>query len=153
MPRQYQGQNQGTSYYDMLLERLMMGSRGVEDMEGGYQLMQMMADLEGRGWDQGRAARNVAGQSEDAMLGGMLGGSRKKGKDEQIPSGSYALSDYPGLRQATDWAATGNAPAGGGQGSHTGWLREQQDREYGDRQRQGRRDWAANQRALMGWRY
>jgi hypothetical protein len=131
----------------------MEGGRGVEDMEGGYQLMQMMAELEGKGWDRGRAARNVAGKSEDAMLWGTMGSSRKKGESEHVPPGAYALSDYPGLRQAVDWAGTGNAPAGAGVGSHTGWLREQNDREYGDRMRQGRRDWASNQKSLLGWRY
>ena len=154
MPKQYRAQNPGVSYYDMLLEQLMTsGSRGVEDMEGGYQMMQMMAELEGKGWEQDNAARNVAGQSEDAMLGGMLGSKRKKREGEQIPEGTYALSPYPGLRHAVDWAATGNAPGGANQGSTTGWLREQQDREYGDRMRQGRKDWSANQKALLGWRY
>ena len=153
MPRQYRQENPGRSYYDMLYEQLMMGSRGVEDMEGGYQMMGMQADLEGRGWSPSRAAKNVAGQSEDALLSGLLGSKRKLGEDEDLPQGAYALSPYPGLRQATDWAATGNAPAGGGQGSGHGWLREQNDSEYGDYMRQGRRDWAANQKALMGWSY
>ena len=149
MPRQYRAQNPGQSYYDMLLEQLMIGSRGVEDMEGGYQMMQMMAELEGKGWDQGRAARNVAGQSEDAMLSGMMGSKRKKREGEEIPPGHYALSDYPGLRGKVDWAATGNMAGGAGTGSTHGWLREQQDRQYGDSMRQRRKDWAANQKALL----
>ena len=98
-------------------------------------------------------ARGMASEGEDAYLRKLLGSKRKKGEDEHIPQGAYALSPYPGLRQATDWAATGNAPAGGGQGSGHGWLREQNDSEYGDYMRQGRRDWAANQKALMGWSY
>jgi hypothetical protein len=154
MPKQYRAQNPGDSYYDMLLERLMLsGKEGVEGMEGGYQMMQMMAELEGRGWDKGKAARNVAGQSEDAVLGGMMMSSREKREGEQIPSGAYALSDYPGLRYSVDRAAGGYGPHGVGSGSHTGWLREQNDREYGDRMRQGRKDWSANQKALLGWRY
>ena len=77
MPRQYRAQNPGDSYYDMLLAQLMTeGSRGVEDMEGGYQMMQMMAELEGKGWEQDNAARNVAGRSEDAVLGGTMMSSR-----------------------------------------------------------------------------
>ena len=138
----------------MLLEQLMTsGSRGVEDMEGGYQMMQMMAELEGKGWEQDNAARNVAGRSEDAVLGGTMMSSREKGENEQIPRGSYALSDYPSLRYSVDRAAGGYGPHGVGSGSHTGWLREQNDREYGDRMRQGRKDWSANQKALLGWRY
>jgi len=153
MPKQYRAQNPGDSYYDMLSELLMQGGRGVEDMEGGYQMMQMMAELEGKGWDQGRAARNVAGQSEDAMLWGTMGSSREKREGENIPSGAYALSDMPGLRYSVDRAAGGYAPRGVGTGSAHGWLREQNDREYGDRMRQGRRDWASNQKELLGWRY
>jgi hypothetical protein len=133
MPKQYEAQNPGQSYYDMLLAELMAS--------GAF------------GQNQDALARGMASEGEDAKLRQLMGSKRKKRKGEQIPSGAYALSDYPGLRQAVDWAGTGNAPAGAGVGSHTGWLREQNDREYGDRMRQGRRDWASNQKELLGWRY
>ena len=126
MPRQ-------TTYYDMLLEQLMGG--------GAF------------GQNEDALARGMASEGNDARLRQLMGSKRKKKKGEEIPSGSYALSDYPGLRQAVDWAGTGNAPAGGGVGSGSGWLREQNDREYGDYMRQGRKDWAANQKELLGWRY
>ena len=121
------------SYYDMLLEQLMTS--------GAF------------GQNQDALARGMASEGEDAMLRYRLGSKRKKREGEQIPSGHYALSDYPGLRGKVDWSATGNMAGGAGTGSHTGWLREQQDRQYGDSMRQKRKDWAANQKALLGWRY
>ena len=153
MPKQYRAQNPGTSYYDMLLERLMGGGRGVEDMEGGYQMMQGMADLEGRGWSPERAARNVAGQNEDVALGSKMGSKRKLREGERMPKGHFSLYDYPGLRGKVDWAASGNMAGGAGTGSPHGWLREQNDREYGDRMRNKRKEWAAMQKQLLGWRY
>jgi len=123
----------GNSYFEMLL-------KGIMDT-GEY------------GPTQDAAARGKASEQEDAMLRYKMGSKRKKGKHEQIPDGSLALSNYPGLRNAVDWAATGNMPSGVGSGSAHGWLKEQNDREYGDRMRQGRKDWAQNQKDALGWRY
>ena len=128
-----EGGELSSDYYQMLLKGL-MGS-------GDY------------GPNQDASARADASADSDEKLRALMGSKRKKGKHEQIPDGALALSNYPGLRNAVDWATTGNAPAGGGQGSHTGWLREQNDQAYGDRQRQGRKDWAQNQKDVLGWRY
>ena len=124
---------QGNSYFEMLL-------KGIMD-EGQY------------GPNQDAAARGEASAQSDEKLRGLMGSSRKKGKRENMPDGSLSLSNYPGLRQSVDWAATGNTPSGVGSGSAHGWLREQNDRQYGDQQRQGRKDWAQNQKDILGWRY
>lgn len=127
------GKDRGSSFFGMLSEA-MTGS-------GGY------------GPTQRNKARADASEYEDSYLRQLLGSSRKKGKDEKIPDGTLALYDYPGLRHAVDWASTGNAPGGANQGSATGWLREQNDQAYGDRMRTGRKDWAQNQKDVLGWRY
>jgi hypothetical protein len=38
-------------------------------------------------------------------------------------------------------------------GSEKMWLKEQQDRELRERNEKKRRDWAAQQKQYLGWRY
>ena len=83
-------------YYEMMIEQL-LGS-GSPEYSG----------------EQGR--RTAAADSslaEDAMLRYKMGGKRKKGKGERLPSGAYALAEYPGLRWDIDNAANGSNPRGG----------------------------------------
>jgi len=64
------------------------------------------------GGDQGR--RTAAADSslmEDEMLRYQMGSKRKKGKNENIPSGSYALSWYPGQQSDIDMAPGRVLPA------------------------------------------
>jgi len=58
-----------------------------------------------------RGASMQASLAEDAQLRNQLGSSRKKGKNENIPSGSYALSWYPGQQSDIDMAPGRVLPA------------------------------------------
>lgn len=99
---------------------------------------------------QGAAARSMASEAEDEMLRGRLGSRRKRGKNENIPRGSYALANYPGLMNAVDWASTGNLP--GGSATIGMWLKEAQDPQAASRGRWDRMEWAKKQRELLGRR-
>ena len=84
------------SYYEMMIEQLLGG--GSPEYGG----------------EQGR--RTAAADSslmEDEMLRYKMKSKRKKGKNENIPSGSFALAEYPGLRYDIDNAAAGANPRGG----------------------------------------
>jgi len=60
-----------------------------------------------------RGASMAASLENDEQLRYQMGSSRKKGKNERIPSGSFALAEYPGLRYDIDNAAAGANPRGG----------------------------------------
>ena len=90
-----------------------------------------------------RGASMAASLENDEQLRYQMGSSRKKGKNENIPEGSYALAEYPGLRYDIENAARGMNPRGGlyaaiPPGSEE-WKRLQELRKQ----------WAANQGAMM----
>jgi len=94
--------------------------------------------------DQGRrTAAADSSQIEDAMLRYQLGSKRKKGENENIPSGSYALAEYPGLRYDIENAARGMNPRGGLYGAIPPGSEEDL------RLQELRKKWAANQQAMM----
>lgn len=101
------------------------------------------------GPNQQATARTMASESEDERLRGLLGSKRKLGKREQMPSGAYALAEYPELRNAVDWARTGNLP--GGSATIQLWLKEQNDPQLRAENMNKRKQWAARQGQLMGW--
>ena len=115
------------SYYEMMIEQL-LGSGAPQ-----------------YGGEQGR--RTAAADSslvEDDMLRYQMGSKRKKGKNENIPSGSYALAEYPGLAYDIWAASAGLSPRGGMRGST---VIPGSDME--DKLKELRRQWAANQQSMM----
>ena len=115
------------AYYEMLIEQLLGG--------GGPEY----------GGDQGRrTAAADASLLEDAMLRYKMGGKRKLGEKEKMPSGSYALAEYPGLRYDIDNASRGANPRGGMYSSFVipGLAAD-------DRMQELRRKWAQVQGSMM----
>jgi len=90
-----------------------------------------------------RGASMAASLENDEQLRYQMGSSRKKGKNENIPSGSYALAEYPGLRYDIDNAARGMNPRGGLYGAIAPGS------EADKRLQELRKIWAANQQAMM----
>ena len=134
MAREYQIWNRGDRYYDTMLAQLMADEQAPEGTIA---------------WDDARRrAKTKASGKEDLALKGALGRSRKLGEREQMPKGAYALAMYPGLQSAVEWAATGNLP--GGSASVGMWLKEGADMKLREENSRKRREWAANQRALVG---
>ena len=114
------------SYYEMMIQQLL--GTGAPEYSG----------------DQGR--RTAAADSslaEDMVLRNNLGSSRSKGENENIPSGSYAAADYPGLSYDIWNASTGNNPRGGMAGAIIPGSEEDLKLQ------ELRRRWAANQQAMM----
>jgi len=114
------------NYYDMMIQQLL--ASGSPEYGG----------------DQGRRTAGAdASMIEDAMLRYQLGSKRKKGEKENLPSGTYAAADYPGLSYDIWNASTGNNPRGGMAGAiipgseEDLWLQEL------------RKKWAANQQKMM----
>ena len=143
------------SYYNSLIQELLGG--GMAENRNTYNrsrpivgagLPQGMSEddlgtgMLGGGFDE-RTARRLASGAEDVMLSGHLGSERKKGEDENIPSGSYALAEYPGLRYDIENAARGLNPRGGLYGAIPPGSEEDL------RLQELRKKWAANQQAMM----
>ena len=144
------------SYYNSLIQELLGG--GMAENRNTYNrsrpivgagLPQGMSEddlgtgMLGGGFDE-RTARRLASGAEDVMLSGHLGSERKKGEDENIPSGSYAQAMYPGLEQDI-WSAGRGMPgrgAGAGAAIIPGSEEDLKLQEL-------RKRWAANQQAMM----
>ena len=143
------------NYYDMMIRELLGGGMPANQrtqkrlspivgagMPQGFNEEQLVAGALGGGIDE-KNARRLASGAEDVMLSGALGSERRKGENENIPSGSYALAEYPGLWWDIENAARGGAPRGGLAGAippgseEDLWLQEL------------RKKWAANQQAMM----
>jgi len=116
-------------------------------MENYYEMMiqQLLGSgLSEYGGEQGRRTAGAdASMIEDSRLRGLLGSKRKKGENENIPSGSYALAEYPGLRYDIENAARGLNPRGGLYGAIPPGSEEDL------RLQELRKKWAANQQAMM----
>ena len=143
------------SYYDSLIQELLGG--GMPDTKRtGYRASPIMgaglpqgmtpedlaSGMLGGGFDE-RTARRLASGAEDTMLSGHLGSERKKGKNKRIPSGSFALAEYPMLQNAIDTMASqigGVNPQG-----YFGYMSKEQQNEA-DRKN---KEWAAIQRAML----
>ena len=125
-----QNQAMGNSYFNMLFKNLM----GTGDYSR----------------NEDASARGDASELEDERLRGLMGSSRKLRKGESMPTGAYSLADHPGLRPAVWQAETGNAPMTAG-GSEKLWLMEQQDDSLRGQNQDRRKQWAAQQKRLMGW--
>ena len=111
------------SYYEMMIEQL-LGSGAPQ-----------------YGGEQGR--RTAAADSslvEDDMLRYQIGSKRKKGKNESIPSGSYALSWYPGQEMDIEMAPGRVIPAD----AEARMTKEQ--REYWQRKMA---EWQNTQRSMV----
>ena len=96
--------------------------------------------------DDTRKLSMQASLKEDEALRGQLGHRRKRQAGER--EGTYSEAYYPQLNAATNWAATGNMPLGGGGGPM--WIEEQQNPDLREANSRKRRQWAAYQKALLG---
>ena len=104
-----------------------------EDLAGG---------MLGGGFDE-RTARRLASGAEDTMLSGHLGSKRKKGKNERIPSGSYALAVYPMLFNAIDKMK--NMVGGANPQGYFGYMSKEQ-KDAADRRN---KEWAMTQQSMI----
>ena len=157
MAREYQIWNRGNNYFDSMLSELMFNEQYPQGTTQRKQVGGEWTDVprapefqSGTEAEKEARRRSMAGASakEDLALKGALGGSRKLREGETMPKGAYALANYPGLQSAVEWAATGNLP--GGSASIGMWLKEQNDMKLRLENSQKRKEWAANQRALLG---
>ena len=113
------------SYYEMMIEQLLGG--GSPEYGG----------------EQGR--RTAAADSslmEDDMLRYKMKSKRKKGKNERIPSGSFALAEYPMLQNAIDKM---HMPGGSNVQGYFGYMSKEQQDEA-DRKN---KEWAAIQQSML----
>ena len=118
---------------------------------GAYSYDDLLAEILSSGEfgpNQGAFAKARASDLESERFRGLTKKKRKLGKHEQMPEGAYALAMYPGLQHAVEVAATGNLPTGSA--SIGMWLKEQSDMGLRHENARKRREWAANQRALLG---
>ena len=144
------------SYYDSLIQELLGGGM-ADNVRTGYRAAPIMGaglpqgmtpeDLAGGmlggGFDE-RTARRLASGAEDTMLSGHLGSERKKGKNENIPSGSFAQGMYPGLEYDI-WAASNGMPGRGAGAGSTVIPGSDAD----DKLKELRRRWAEIQGSMM----
>ena len=100
--------------------------RGEYDMSGNFERRQDMADS----------------MANDARLGMELGYSRKRGKDENEPEGSYLLSNYPGAAQDINMVEQGLGSWG-----HAANFMDSHERMALE---QKAKAWAEHQRKLLG---
>ena len=142
------------SYYDSLIQELLGGGM-AKDKQTYYRsrpivgagLPQGMSEEDlasgmlGGGFDE-RTARRFASGAEDVMLSGHLGSKREKGKNENLPSGSFAQAIYPMLYNAIDKM---NMPGGSNPQGYFGYMSKEQQDEA-DRRNQ---EWAAIQRSMI----
>jgi len=142
------------SYYDSLIRELLGGGM-ADNARTGYRAAPIMgaglpqgmtpedlaSGMLGGGFDE-RTARRLASGAEDTMLSGHLGSERKKGKNERIPSGSFALAEYPMLRNAIDKM---RMPGGSNVQGYFGYMSKEQQDEA-DRRNQ---EWAAIQQSML----
>ena len=118
---------------------------------GAYSYDDLLAEILSSGEfgpNQGAFAKARASDLESERFRGLTKKKRKLGKHEQMPEGAYALAMYPGLQSAVEWASTGNLP--GGSASIGMWLKEQSDMKLQHENAQKRKEWAMNQRRLVG---
>lgn len=100
-----------------------------------------------------RRQRMADSMANDAMLGILMGSKRSRTKEDG-PGGTYALSDYPGLKHAIDVAASGVDVRGGlmtpeSAAERKRWAAEQ-SRRLGMDRRIGRDEWGGFRRATKG---
>ena len=100
------------------------------------------------GPNQDASARAMASDLESERFRGLTKRKRKLRKGEHMPQGAYALAMYPGLQHAVEVAATGNLPTGSA--SIGMWMKEAADPKLRYENMRKRKEWAANQRALVG---
>ena len=148
------------NYFDIMLDDILFGRRyprgtheTVVDKTTGEEVEREIDPIR-QGPNSRKTARMEAGQRESDMLAYQLGGSRKLRKGESKPKGAYALANYPQLGIALMQAQQGLMAPGGG-GANIGlWMK---DRELGAdpyaamKRTEARKQWAANQRRLLGW--
>lgn len=144
------------SYYDSLIAELLSGGMPTNSSSGyrlspgisagmpqGMSHEQLVAGATGGGLNE-RDARRFASGAEDVMLSGHLGSKRKLGEKERMPSGSYALAEYPGLRYDI-WAASAGLPGRGAGAGSTVIPGSEEDLKL----RELRKRWAEIQGSIM----
>ena len=141
-----------SNYYDDMLAQIMWDQiypqghyRKVKNQYGAE--WDVENDPMYQGPNARRGAKMQASQAEDEKLRGLLGSSRARRRGEQ--QGAYALAEYPELRNAVDWARTGELP--GGSATIQLWLKEQSNPQLRAENMNKRKQWAARQGQLMGW--
>ena len=133
MPREYQIENPGNRFFDMLLQQ-MMQETGIAPYN---------TNPTERGMEQ--KLRGIAGEKEDQALRGALGGSRKLERGQGGPPGSYAGAKFPGMEHQLWAQESGFLPKGF---SWRSMLDESpQERQMREGQQQ---QWAAQQRRMLG---